>query len=247
MKKIILIFLAYLALPAHGELDQTHAAFDKILQANVTAKGVDYAALKKNSAPLDVYLKSLAAITQPEFEKYKKDQQLAMLINFYNAATLKLVVDHYPVKSIKDIGGAAGPWKQPVVELLGKKQTLDFLENNILRPDYKDPRVHFAINCASIGCPALRNSAFRADKLASQLDEQTRAFLGDSSKNRVDAKNKTLYLSSIFNWFKSDFVSKSGSVEKFIAPYLSAADKKAVADGGLSIKYTDYSWNLNKQ
>ncbi len=251
MKKHVTILLlaitAILVLPVRAEFDQTHTAFDKILQANVNAKGVAYAALKKNPAPLDAYLKSLADVTQPEFGKWNRDQQLAMLINFYNAATLKLVCDHYPVKSIKDIGGNAGPWKQPVVELLGKKQTLDYLENNILRPNYNDPRVHFAINCASIGCPALRNNVFRADKLSSQLDEQTRAFLGDPSKNRVDAKNKTLYLSSIFDWFKSDFVKKSGSVEKFIAPYLSAADRKTVAGGGLSLKYTDYSWNLNKQ
>lgn len=122
-----------------------------------------------------------------------------------------------------------------------------YRENNILRPNYNDPRVHFAVNCASIGCPALRSGAFRADKLSSQLDEQTRAFLGDPSKNRVDSKNKTLYLSSIFDWFKSDFVKKSGSVEKFIAPYLSAGDKKEVLGGGLSIKYTDCSWSLNKQ
>ncbi len=247
MKQLLLILFACLTLPVRAELDQTHAAFDKILQANVNTKGANYAALKKDSAPLDAYLKSLADVSQAEFKSWSNDQQLAMLINLYNAATLKLVVDHYPVKSIKDIGGAAGPWKQAVVDLLGKKQTLDYLENNVLRPNYNDPRVHFAINCASIGCPALRSSAFRADQLSSQLDEQTKAFLADTSKNRVDAKNKTLYLSSIFDWFKSDFVKKSGSVEKFIAPYLSSADKKSVADGGLSIKYTDYSWSLNKQ
>jgi len=247
MKKILFVFLAILALPARAEFDQTHASFDKILQANVNEKGVDYAALKKSTASLDAYLKSLAGVTQSEFDKWSRDEQMAMLINLYNAATLKLVADHYPVKSIKDIGGSSGPWKQPVIQLLGKKQTLDYLENNILRPNYNDPRVHFGINCASIGCPALRSSAFRADKLAAQLDEQTRSFLYDTSKNRVDSKNKTLHLSSIFEWFKSDFVKKSGSVEKFIIPYLNAADNKAVAAGGLSIKYTDYSWNLNKQ
>lgn len=240
------MLLILLALPANAEFDQTHSTFDKILKANVKGKGVDYAALKKNSAPLAAYLKTLANINSSEFKSWSGDEQLAMLINLYNAATLKLVVDHYPVKSIKDIGGFAGPWKQPVVDLLGKKQTLDYLENNILRPDYNDPRIHFGINCASIGCPALRSSAFRADKLSSQLDEQTRAFLGDTLKNRVDVKGRKLYLSSIFDWFKSDFVKKSGSVEKFIAPYLSAADRTAVLGGGLSIKYTNYSWSLNK-
>ena len=249
MHFITLLFAmtATLARPASAELDQTHAAFDKILQTNVNAKGANYAALKKDPAPLDAYLKSLADVSDSEFKSWSSDQQMAMLINLYNAATLKLVADHYPVKSIKDIGGSAGPWKQAVVDLLGKKQTLDYLENNILRPNYNDPRIHFAINCASIGCPALRSSAYRPDKLSSQLDEETRAFLSATSKNRVDAKNKTLYLSPIFDWFKSDFVKKSGSVEKFIAPYLTAADKKVVLGGGLSIKSTDYSWSLNKQ
>jgi Protein of unknown function, DUF547 len=171
-----------------------------------------------------------------------------MLINLYNAATLKLVIDHYPVKSIKDISASSGgPWKQPVVRLFGRKQSLDYLKNDFLRPKYKDPRIHFAINCASIGCPALRNDAFQASKRSSQLDEQTRNFLKDTSKNRIDAATKTLYLSSIFDWFKADFVGKSGSVEKFIAPFMSSGDRAIVEKGGLTVKSTEYGWSLNKQ
>jgi Protein of unknown function, DUF547 len=229
-------------------MDQSHAAFNGVLKKYVKPSGVNYAGIKNDIAPLNTYLDSIAAVTESEFNSFSREQQMAMLINLYNAATLKLVADHYPVNSIRDISkSSGGPWKQPVVRLLGKKQTLDYLENDLLRPKYKDPRVHFAINCASIGCPILRNEAFQAQKLSAQMDEQTRIFLKDPTKNRLDAKNKTLYLSSIFHWFKGDFVGKSGSVEKFIAPYISASDRAIIEKGGLTIKNTDYSWSLNKQ
>ena len=209
---------------------------------------MDYAKLKKYPAELDAYLATLAAVPESAFKKWDRNQQMAFLINLYNAATLKLVADHYPIKSIKDIGNVLkGPWKQEVVRVFGKVQTLDHIEHDLLRPKYKDPRVHFAVNCASIGCPSLRPEAFQGAKLDAQLDEQGRLFLADKSKNHLDAKNKTLYLSQIFDWFKDDFTAKSGSVEKFIAPYVSEADRKLIERGGLSIKNTNYDWNLNKQ
>ena len=230
------------------QIDQTHAAFTKVLKAHLKDNKVDYAGLKKNSGELTAYLDTLAAVPESAFNKWDRDQQMAFLINLYNAATLKLIVDHYPLKSIKDIGNILkGPWKQEVVRLFGKQETLDHVENDLLRAKYKDPRIHFAVNCASIGCPALRAEAFQAGKLDSQLEEQARKFLRDSSKNRLDAKNKVLYLSPIFDWFEGDFTTKSGTVEKFIAPFVSAEDRKVIEKGGLSIKYTDYSWNLNTQ
>jgi len=244
---LLLTLAACLAMPARA-FDHTHAALDGILGKYVKSSGVDYAGLKKDTTPLTGYLDSVAAVPEATFKQWSKEEQMAFLINLYNAATLKLVVDHYPVKSIKDIGSVfKGPWKQPVVRMFGKTETLDHVEHDLLRPNYNDPRIHFAINCASIGCPALRSEAFQAAKLDAQLDEQTRLFLHDRSKNRVDAKAKVLYLSSIFDWFKADFVKKSGSVEKFIAPYLDASDRSVVEQGGLKIKNTDYSWSLNKQ
>jgi hypothetical protein len=257
MKTFTLILgISLLFLPANGlraqqassnPIDHTHAAFTAILSKHVKKELVDYAGLKNHPAPLDAYLDTLAAVPEPAFKAWDKKQQMAYLINLYNAATLKLVADHYPVKSIKDIGGGKGPWKQPVVRLFGKQQTLDYIEHDLLRPKYKDPRVHFAVNCASIGCPALRAEAFQAAKLDAQMDEQARVFLRDSSKNRVDAKNKTLHLSEIFEWFKGDFTSKSGTLEKYIATYVSDADRKSIQQGGLSVKNTKYDWNLNKQ
>ena len=249
MKLILTCLVACLSAVISAQaIDHTHAVLDGVLGKYVKSSGVNYAGLKSDIAPLNTYLDTIAAVSESEFKQFSREQQMAMLINLYNAATLKLVADHYPVKSIKDIAASSGgPWKQPVVRLLGKNKTLDYLENEVLRPNYKDPRVHFAINCASIGCPSLRNEAFQATKLSAQLDEQTRLFLKDTTKNRLDAKNKTLYLSSIFDWFKADFVNKAGSVEKFINPFVAANDRAVIEKGGLTIKNTEYSWNLNQQ
>ncbi len=231
---------------AASPLDHSHAAFTEVLQAQVKGAKVDYAGIKKSPAKLNAYLDSLANVKKFEYDKWSNDDKMAFLINLYNAATLKLIIDHHPVKSIKDIGSVIkGPWKQKVVRLWGNKVTLDHVEHDLLRPTFNDPRVHFAVNCASIGCPDLLNEAFQASKLDAQLDKQTRTFLADSSRNRLDAKNKTLYLSSIFTWFEKDFVKKSGSVENFVAPYFNDNDSAVIQRGGLKIKNTDYDWNLN--
>jgi Protein of unknown function, DUF547 len=249
MKKTLSLIIAFVAtiLPTLA-LDHSHASFDGTLKKYVKPTGVDYAKLKGDISPLKSYLDSLAAVTESEFKKFNKEEQMAMLINLYNAATLNLIVENYPVKSIKDIAkSSGGPWKQSVVRLHGKSISLDSLENDLLRPKYKDPRIHFAINCASIGCPILRSEAFQSKKLSAQMDEQTELFLADRTKNRIDAKSKTLQLSSIFDWFKGDFVDKSGSVEKFIAPYCNDSDRALIEAGGWKITYMEYSWSLNEQ
>lgn len=226
--------------------DHTHAGFTNVLAEYVRNGKVDYAALKKSPAKLNAYLHVLAAVSKPTFEKWNRNQQMTFLINLYNAATLKLIIDHYPVKSIKDIGGFfRNPWKIAGVPLFGGKVTLDHVEHDLLRARFGDPRIHFAVNCASIGCPELRKEAFDAARLDAQLDEQGRRFLGDKSKNRLDANRKTLYLSPIFKWFESDFTGHSGTLEKFVAPYFNDADREVIKRGGLSIKYTDYDWSLN--
>jgi hypothetical protein len=244
------LFAMALAITAAAQtaFDHTHMAFTVILQSHVKDERVDYAALKKKSAPLKGYLDTLAAVPEADFKSWAKSQRLAFLINLYNAATLQLVVDHYPVKSIKDIGGFfSGPWKQPVVRVFGKTFTLDQIEHEMIRAKYAEPRAHFALVCASIGCPPLRAEAFDAEKLDAQLDDQGRVFLGTASKNRVNAKNGTLHLSPIFKWFADDFTGKAGTVEKYIAPYFNEADKAVILSGSLEIEYTDYSWALNKQ
>lgn len=231
-----------------ADFDHTHAAFTAVLKDSVKNERVNYAALKSKPDPLGTYLTSLAAVPEKTFNSWSKDQRLAFLINLYNASTLKLVIYHYPVKSIKDIGSFfKGPWDQPVVQVFGQTVTLNHIENDIIRAKYGEPRAHFALVCASIGCPPLRAEAFDAAKLNEQLDDQGRAFFATSAKNRVDAKGGVLYLSPIFKWFKSDFTGKSGNLEKFVAPFFNDADKTAILSGKLNIQFTDYDWSLNQQ
>ncbi len=244
MKTLACLFALALLAPAKlSAFDHSHAAFTSVLEKHVDGKKVDYASLKKSPDKLGAYLDSLAKVSQSEFKGWSEKEEMAYLINLYNAGTLKLIIDNYPLKSIKDIGS---PWKRKVVKLFGSDRSLDYVEHDLLRKNYSDPRIHFGVNCASIGCPPLRNEAFQASKLDKQLDEQAKKFLNDSSKNRVDANKGILYLSPIFDWFKGDFVKKSGSVEKFVAPYFNDSDRKAIESGKLKIKYTDYDWNLNK-
>lgn len=252
-RSIFLIVLTALSFgsssPAQAaDFDHTHAAFTAVLQGSVKSERVNYAALKSKPDALGGYLASLAAVPEKEFNAWNKEQRLAFLINLYNAATIKLVIDNYPIKSIKDIGNfIKGPWHQPVVHVFDQTVTLNHIEHDIIRANYGEPRAHFALVCASIGCPPLRAEAFEATRLNGQLDDQGRVFFASSAKNRVDAKGGVLYLSPIFKWFSADFTGKSGSVEKFVAPFFNEADKAAILSGKLSIEYTEYSWSLNKQ
>ena len=230
------------------DFDQTHAAFDRLLRQHVHDGWVNYTTLQADPKPLNAYLDSLAAVPEKEFTRWPEKQRLAFLINLYNATTLKLIVDNYPVKSIKKIGGfLSGPWKQKVVHLFGKLTTLGEVEHGIIRKQYPDPRAHFALVCAAKGCPPLRAQAYVASQLDEQLDDQGRIFLGQRQKNRVEAGARRIYLSPIFKWFSEDFEKKSGSVLKFVEPFLPEKDRGVLASGRLKIKYTDYDWSLNDQ
>lgn len=228
--------------------DHSHAAFDAVLKAHVRDGWVDYARLKANPRPLRAYLDQLAAVSEAEFNRWPGKERFAFLSNLYNASTLALIVDHYPVKSIKDIGGfLKGPWDQPAVRLFGNVTTLNHVEHEIIRKRYYDPRAHFALVCAARGCPPLRAEAYVAARLDEQLDNQGRIFLSQTNKNRVDAGSRVLYLSPIFKWFSGDFEQKSGSILRFVEPYLSEQDRRTVSNGDFKIRYTDYDWSLNDQ
>lgn len=248
MKTLLsLLFLVTAFSPALA-FDHKHAGFTAALSQHVKNERVNYASLKSSPAALNAYLDTLASVPEKEFKGWSSDQRLAFLINLYNAATLKLVTDHYPLKSIKDIGNfLKGPFDQPVVHLFGRTVTLNHVEHDIIRAKYGEPRAHFALVCASVGCPPLRAEAYDAAGLDAQLDEQGRVFLATASKNRLDAKAGVLHLSPIFKWFKKDFADKSGSVEKFVAPFFNEADRRAILSGSLVLEYTDYDWSLNKQ
>lgn len=243
--------------------DFNHSSWDSLLNKNVMmtnggkASVVNYAAMKADKAKLDSYMAATSKVSQSEFNKWSKDEQLAFLINVYNAGTVELVLTKYPgIKSIKDIGGVFGsPWKQNFIPLLGKTRSLDDIEHNLIRGSkrYNEPRIHFAVNCASIGCPALLDDAFTASKLDKQLEQVTSKFLADSSRNRL--KGSTLEVSPIFKWYKEDFETNwrgTKDLEGFLGRYSSSLglNKSQTADlksGKTKISYTNYDWNLNKK
>ena len=168
------------------ELDHTHALFDGVMKVHVVDGHVDYKALHADTKELDRYLAGLAAVPQEEFKTWSEPQRLAFLVNLYNAATLRLILDHYPVKSIRDIGTIIkGPWDRPAVNLFGKTISLNNLEHDILRKEYDEPRLHMVLVCAAKGCPPLRDEAYRPDRLKEQLDGQSRRYL---ARGWIDAK-----------------------------------------------------------
>ena len=234
--------------------DQEHKDLTDVLQQAVVVNGsvskVRYKWLVTHQTKLILYLKDMAHVAPKTYNSWSDNDKMAFLINAYNAFTIKLVVDNYPIQSIKKIGGIfkflKSPWKIDFITLLWKRMSLDDIEH-MLRTDFNDPRVHFAINCASIGCPAIRNEAYVGSRLDSQLDEQARLFLRDGVRNQIDVNNKTLKLSKIFDWYADDFTKKAGSVEKFIAPYITddPAIRKSLMNNEYKITYTDYDWSLN--
>ena len=251
MRPSLRLILSVLLLGAGGlnaaEFDHANAELDRVLRSVVTNGLVDYAALKRDSRGLDAWLAQVAAVKEDGFAKWSEPQRLAFLINLYNAATLRLILDHYPVASIKKIGGwFSGPWSQPVVRLFGKTLTLDAVEHEMLRVQFDEPRLHFAIVCAARGCPPLRAEAYVSARLEEQLQDQTRIFLGTTSKNRADLQTRTLHLSPIFKWFAGDFTREHGSVQKFVTPFFAGDLRKEIEKGGFTIRYTDYDWSLNE-
>lgn len=246
---------------AHAqEFDHGHELYDEIVRAHVKDGAVDYKALKADPKMLDQYLAGLAAVSEERFESWDESQRLAFLFNLYNAATLKLILDHYPIKSIKDIGGDSdGPWDRPIVKLFDKAITLNALEHEILRKQYKEPRLHLALVCAAKGCPSLRSEAYIAKRLKEQLEDQAKLFMEKSSNFRIDRDKKTVYFSAIFNWYGKDFQANYSptkgftglneterAVANFCARFIPEEDRKYLEAGGYSVEYLDYDWSLNE-
>lgn len=205
---------------------------DELLQKYVTADGVvNYKGLKAD--PSFARCISIFENMAPE-DSWSKPKQMAFWINAYNAFTLKLITDNYPLKSITDL---KDPWDKAFINLKGKKYTLNQIENEILRPNFKDPRIHFAINCASVSCPKLSNRAFFDMSLDRMLDQMTRGFLEDRTRNKIGPDKYEI--SQIFEWFSSDF-DAAGGVSKFINRY-----SKTKIPTGASISYLEYDWGLN--
>jgi hypothetical protein len=254
-----------LFLPAHaGDLDAyfstnradatmmvDHSAWERILSTYVVASPdrINRFAYGRASAADKKALKAYLTMLQGvKVTALKADEQRAFWINLYNALTIDVVLDRYPVKTIKDIslgGGffSSGPWKKPLVKVEGKALSLDNIEHDILRKVWNDPRVHYAVNCASISCPNLMAKAFTAANLDEMLTQGAKDYVNHPRGTRVSGGKVTL--SRIYSWYRSDFGSSDAEVLRHIAKYAAAPLKKSLADIDTIDGY-DYDWSLNE-
>lgn len=264
MKRLLLVLALLVSANAAVAAEFDHGVWNGLLQDHVQmiqhgqASQVDYAGFLKKRSVLRTYLSQLSAVKENEFSTWSQPERLAFLINAYNAYTVDLILSRYPrLDSIKDLGSLLqSPWKKRFIPLFGKMLSLDEIEHDMIRKpgDYNEPRIHFAVNCASIGCPALLNEAYTGTKLESQLETVTRVFLADRSRNRYNATTGRLEVSKIFDWYQEDF--ERGwkgwhKLDQFFAHYADSltdtpAAKASVIAGGVKTRFLDYDWALNK-
>lgn len=258
-KLLLFVSLMFAGISAVQAFD--HQLWDDLLKRHVVVidggqiTQSDYAGFQSQRQDLKRYLDSLSAVTQTEFAAWSNDEQLAFLINAYNAWTVELILTKYPdLNSIKDLGGFfSSPWEKAFIPLFGEQVSLDHIEHDLIRGSgrYDEPRIHFAVNCASIGCPALRNEAYTAASLDNQLEQQTRLFLQDRSRNRLEGNR--LQVSEIFKWYREDFQQgwrNAETLADFLVLYADALglDKQQQAklnQGEIAIHFLDYDWQLN--
>jgi Protein of unknown function, DUF547 len=220
-----------------------HTTWDRLLKKYVNDKGfVDYAGFKKDEAALGSYLEVLSK-NAPNPKTWSTNEQLAYWINAYNAYTIQLILNHYPVASIKDIGSTikipfvSTGWDIKFIRIGGKKLDLNNIEHGIIRKQFSEARIHFALVCAAKSCPKLRNEAYTSERLNTQLDDQARDFLNDSNKNNITTTKASL--SKILSWYSGDF-TKSMPITDWLNKYA----KTKVTDK-TTIDYLDYNWELN--
>lgn len=274
IRAVILSVILGLLLPC-GQAQETKeqgfdfSDYDSVLKTFVNEKAmVDYRKLKAQREKLDAFAAAMGKLTSDNYDKWSEKDKIAFWLNAYNALTLKAIIDNYPIKSSffrsriypkNSIRQIPGVWEKIKFEVR-TSVTLNQIEHEILRVKFDEPRIHMAMVCAAMGCPPLRNEPYVGDKLDEQLDDQTRRFLGNSAKFKIDRSKNILYLSTIFKWFSGDFVKKYGlgknigkhdkkesAVLNFVANYLTDAQKDYVLAGKFKIKYPKYDWSLNEQ
>jgi len=239
---------------APGDSQNPHAIFTTLLQEYVHDGQVDYQNLCDDDR-LQIYLTQLEN-TDPDTIA-DKDARLAFWINAYNAFTLKVICDGYPVDSINDLhwgGLIVGTifnktiWDKKFIRIGGGKLSLNNIEHDIIRKQFDDPRIHFALVCAAKSCPPLRAEAYTGARLDEQLNEQARIFFGQESKNRFDVENKTAYLSKIMDWYDDDFADNDEGLLLYVAQFLPERVAEAIkADPhAWDIEHTHYDWSLNE-
>ncbi|MCI0420535.1 MAG: DUF547 domain-containing protein [Acidobacteria bacterium] len=231
---------------------------------------VNYHRLKTERRRLDTFAAALGRLSPGATSSWRENDQIAFWINVYNALTLEAIINHYPIQpsllksaifprnSIRQIPGV---WTDLQFEVLGERVTLDHIEHEVLRKQFSEPRIHMALVCAAKSCPPLRNEPYTGDQLDRQLNDQTRSFLSQSDKLRIDHTHGQLYLSPIFDWFGGDFAKSYGAGEqprsgrtsaekaviKFIAAYLEPGDRAYLSTAKFKVVYLDYDWALNEQ
>lgn len=232
--KIVLIGILFMSLASYGQLDK----FDDLLKKNISEEGVvDYQGIISQKSDLTEYIFYLKN-TSPD-KNWSDDKTKAFWINAYNAYTVQLIVDNYPLKSIlKIIKGGKDAWHQKFAVVGGETYTLNYIEHEILRKQFSDPRIHVGVNCASYSCPPIANFAFTEKNVEVELERLMKKFVNDPTRNLITPKKITL--SKIFEWYKGDF-TKNGSLVSYIDGYTGVALSKKT-----KVRYMEYNWNLNE-
>ena len=262
--RVLVLVPLLTVVPAWADtFDHSHAAWDALLKKHVrligagNASRVDYQGFAADRILLKAYLDSLSAVKPAQFDGFSKAQRYAFLANAYNAFTIEKILIRYPnLKSIRDFGRIFNnPWKDEFFKLLGGKRHLDWIEHERLRAPgvYDDPRVHVAVNCASIGCPLLGRDAFVAERLDAQLNDLMRRFLSDRSRNRYDVQTGIVELSQLFDWYREDFEKGHrgfASLQDLVAKYAdqladNAEDRARLRSKSVPIRFIEYDWSLN--
>lgn len=250
----ILLLSSIGAVEAQAVYDHQYSDWQRALSGYTHEGRVNYKALRGSGNALKASIQFIESVSKEEFETFNTKQKMAFWINAYNMGVIKTIIDYYPIKhefSIKaltypanSIQQISNVWDRPVLSLLGQQVSLNDIENKFLRHEFKDPRVHFSIVCASIGCPVIRSEAYTAEKLDQQLLEQIRIFLSDTQKARYDNLKDVLYLSPIFKWFSEDF-KQAGGVIAFIKKYAPEGLFNGLSEQ-TRIEWLGYNWNLNE-
>lgn len=240
----LLALLISLAWPALAETAFDHSSYDALLSRYVANGRVNYAAWKcapADLAALDSYLARLGAAS---LEGRTRPDRLAFYLNAYNAITLKSILDAYPVASIKRIPRV---WSRRNWRVAGEEVSLDDIEHARIRPVFRDPRVHFALVCASKGCPPLASRAFTAADVDSQLEACARAYLSAPANVQIDLARRRLTVSKLFSWYGDDFTALTGTIPAFVALYRDdPSEAAALRAGRWQVRYSDYDWTLNE-
>ena len=247
-----ILFLYHFRVEADSRTQQSaegtafsHDLFDQVLQEHVNENGrVNYTQLKANPEKFEAYLDLLAAANLTE---WSYNEQLTFWINAYNALVIKGVIDHYPTTSVRKVKLFNGFFSRLKFQAAGKTYTLNEIEHGILREEFPDPRVHFAIVCASFSCPPLWNRAYTVKTIEERLETATFNFIRNPEQVRIDRTKRLVYLSKIFKWYEDDFKEGYDGVADFLADHLPTEDAEFLASTDVKFRYLNYDWTLNDQ